>query len=763
MKKAIVIFICSLFFIPFLFGQDIPETDDDFCSCNGTYVHLTLYYFGKDSVKVTAFRDETFEKPLHVSSGESFIKTGDSFFVRADSISKPRLDTKTYLLVSNGKDQWVTKIRTSCPTAALSIAKESQEILGKAFGDFMVLSHIDTTGKVCSLADIETDWRVGGNLVDESVPDSTNALGTKNYEDLVFITNDQTRLTITKDGEIIIGKKLLVEGNLEVRGDSVLIHRNLYARDTSYLKYLVGEANVVLNATGGDTQIKGETTIGGNEKNLTNLTGNLLVDEAAIFKADVNIQKNLNVEHTTNTKRLHVRDNVPDNSTEEDNWEGGFVATFENTDSLKGDGIKIKLGNKRANNFVGNSTPNPDVKGMNKAEMDRIKKLITSNSNTERAEQLALLLGCKSLQDQAYQARLAVGVGNHVINFINKNMPSVSRKTILSETSLELCLFKKCVGETIPEIFIPALTFGVVPTLDLESLINVGDGCVDLSEIDLFSLDTWGLNDFNFELSDPSDILDNQNEFIQFTDNQDKRMGAIRAESFKNWGDNYLNPIFLYKLKGAWTSSKEAEHAKYHFRSKLFEAMPTYLNIGVEYSSGNGDYAEWLERLNPKEAIGSGDIVAVKGGKITKDLSNAEQVMAVSHHPIVLGNIPEEGKAHLGNNIAFMGQVPVKIMGPVSTGDYIVGKGDIQGYGVAVSPEHMTLEDFQLAVGRAWESDLSKGPKMVNTVIGVHNGDYLNILKRYDEKIKASEARLEAVEAKVDRLSDYLLQEKVSN
>ena len=27
----------------------------------------------------------------------------------------------------------------------------------------------------------------------------------------------------------------------------------------------------------------------------------------------------------------------------------------------------------------------------------------------------------------------------------------------------------------------------------------------------------------------------------------------------------------------------------------------------------------------------------------------------------------------LGNKVAFMGQIPVKVMGPVETGDYIVG------------------------------------------------------------------------------------------
>ena len=160
-------------------------------------------------------------------------------------------------------------------------------------------------------------------------------------------------------------------------------------------------------------------------------------------------------------------------------------------------------------------------------------------------------------------------------------------------------------------------------------------------------------------------------------------------------------------------------------------ALISYKDIGVVYSSGNGDYAEWLERVYANENISTGDIVGVIGGKITKDLTNAEQVMAVSHQPILLGNIPAEGKNYLGNNIAFMGQIPVKIMGPVNTGDYIVGKGDIKGFGVAISPQNMTLEDFKHAVGRSWEANSNNGPKMVNTVVGIHNGDYLKILQKY--------------------------------
>ena len=45
---------------------------------------------------------------------------------------------------------------------------------------------------------------------------------------------------------------------------------------------------------------------------------------------------------------------------------------------------------------------------------------------------------------------------------------------------------------------------------------------------------------------------------------------------------------------------------------------------------------------------------------------------------------------------------------------------------------------------------------MVNTVIGIHNGDYINILKRYEARFNESESRLQSVEAKVDVLTDFI-------
>lgn len=63
-------------------------------------------------------------------------------------------------------------------------------------------------------------------------------------------------------------------------------------------------------------------------------------------------------------------------------------------------------------------------------------------------------------------------------------------------------------------------------------------------------------------------------------------------------------------------------------------------SVGVTYQSGSGDYAEYLLRSDLNEKISSGDIVAVSGGKVTKNTSHGDKMMVVSTKPIVLGNAP---------------------------------------------------------------------------------------------------------------------------
>ncbi len=90
---------------------------------------------------------------------------------------------------------------------------------------------------------------------------------------------------------ITIKGGLDIDGNLKVHGDSVIVDHNLFVGGITHTNY-----------------------------------------DKVYYKLDVT--------NTTTSRSLYVRDDVRDIK-DEDKMKGGFVATFENTNDDKGDGISI--------------------------------------------------------------------------------------------------------------------------------------------------------------------------------------------------------------------------------------------------------------------------------------------------------------------------------------------------------------------------------------------------------------------------------------
>jgi hypothetical protein len=172
------------------------------------------------------------------------------------------------------------------------------------------------------------------------------------------------------------------------------------------------------------------------------------------------------------------------------------------------------------------------------------------------------------------------------------------------------------------------------------------------------------------------------------------------------------------------------------------ENMDNYLNkrkeyAGVTYQSGAGDYAEYLLRENRNETINYADIVGVKGGKISKNTEGAERIMVISRKPIVLGNMPQPNKEQNYEKVAFMGQVPVKVVGKVNIGDYILPSGKNDGIGIAIAPTELKTEHIKNIVGIAWESaDNIFGFNMINVAVGLNTNDNNPILEKLETQVK---------------------------
>ena len=187
--------------------------------------------------------------------------------------------------------------------------------------------------------------------------------------------------------------------------------------------------------------------------------------------------------------------------------------------------------------------------------------------------------------------------------------------------------------------------------------------------------------------------------------------------------------------------------------AQVAKEQVTYINsYGVAYNSGNADYAEWLERADPAESLVFGDIVGVRGGKISRNIQDGDMVMVISKSPIVLGNTPPEGQEQYFEKCAFLGQVPVKVVGPVQVGDYILPSGKNNGLGVAIAPSELTAVQAAKVVGIAWSSLPAGTPGYVNAAVGMPVKSGLEVLQRQEETIASLQTHVSAMEGMLREL-----------
>ncbi len=481
-----------------------------------------------------------------------------------------------------------------------------------------------------------------------------------------------------------------------------------------------------------------------------------------------------------------------------------YLALFSNADQGNGGGIKIKLGRDHGrwtgssiltidqtliSNDPVNNTPPSDptyVTALNTVKTQFLNPGTFSMSDIVGLSPLAIRLGSigniNNLIFQEFAAQLNIPKNVPSVTMPSFAVPGFENEIVFFNGLSPICSGQHCFSvcfpfagcvrvcippvnvcvPTIPKIAFPALQVpqvNVAPTLS-----NFIPPLPTLSEAGLPDVGIPSIPTVSF-----SNSLSNENEYMTFQDKDLRKTGAIRAVSISDFANStILDDVYVINVVSRFINIDQLKSIV-RGGATMVDLINRFNKMGVEYTSGNGDYAEWLERSSPTEHLTAGDIVGVKGAKISRDLTDFEQIMVVSHQPIVLGNNPLKEREHLGNKVAFIGQVPVKVMGPVSTGDYIVADRELPGYGKAVPPSAMKPMDFRFAVGRAWEENLQSGPKMVTTIVGIHNGDFTKALKRLetqqeelDTKIASLEERLAAISEKLDTTTnkeDYAAKE----
>ena len=533
-------------------------------------------------------------------------------------------------------------------------------------------------------------------------------------------------------GKLDINNDLNVGGNTKITGELTVENKTLLNADLKVANSSVSELT-------GDLSVEGKTTLKSSldvtDSSSTNLTGSLDVAGNASFKGDLDLDGDLKLNNTISIESSNEK----------------FLATINNKDGGEGDGLLIKLGRTHSawngSGFV--SAPMPTTEPY-KDLLQLLRDLIDGKKKPEELTPLDLVKAAPN----SMIAAAGQDITNRITSEINKIMPKVNIPKIeVPRIQTPRINFPR------QTVKVAGTTYTVTGGFTLanpqtiypgETLFEGGDVPPDIPQINIPGLPD--VPDIRIIVENVNNSLNNSNEYIRFEDKEGRRMGTIQAENLSEWRDRtFLNDVYMLDLIASFVGVDPLQ-AIIGANAAASNFLYEYNILGVSYASGNGDYAEWLEREDHLEYLTAGDIVAVKGAKITKDLKDLEQVMVVSHKPIVLGNIPEEGKSHLGNNVAFMGQVPVKVIGPVSSGDYIVAHGEISGYGKAINPKEMVAENFRFAVGRSWDTNLNDGPKLINTVIGVHNGDWVNIFKRFEYNQKKFEDKLNEFEKTVNEL-----------
>ncbi|NND30964.1 MAG: hypothetical protein HKN76_00145 [Saprospiraceae bacterium] len=256
------------------------------------------------------------------------------------------------------------------------------------------------------------------------------------------------------------------------------------------------------------------------------------------------------------------------------------------------------------------------------------------------------------------------------------------------------------------------------------------------------------------------DSISSANEFITFVDKGNRKLGAIKGQSQPEFLQAYFNSEKVLEIAGYITGLISDDGNIVENLTALGKEVQAYVeatnHVGVTYCSGYGDYAEWLPRENPQEEIGYGDIVGVRSGKISLDLARAEQLMVVSKAPIVLGNTPHPDSLNLGSYVAFIGQVPVKVIGVVNTGDYILADYETPGYGRAMAPNLITAENAHRVVGRSWETNERRGFKFVLTIVGLHNNHWTTHLKQLQEELAAYKMTLDQIANRLSNLENIV-------
>lgn len=594
-------------------------------------------------------------------------------------------------------------------------------------------------------------------------------------DSLIAPNNTSNRLTGTLDilGETYLNSSLNVHNLTELYS-----HLNVSNGNTNFSGPLDLQGNAILNDK---LDVIEQTTFlsdfnvenSGNTK----FSDSLVVNLNTVINQSLNINQNKNIQQNLAVNGLSIMDTLNLNrlvvQTDFDNE----VSLITNTNPNNGDGLLIKLGKTHGlwNNgsyydvqTFSNSTITPvmnSIRGWANGQTVTASSLISiippvmlpgalSQINKQIVQHITDSLGVFTFPTLGDAVNAANNVGLPID--VPLNIPTLFNgynigggRACLPRICIRIFGRRRCTPthcENIPVIRIPSI--------DISNMSLHPPGANLLPRIPPLpiygGLPELQLAVINFPVVPNS--LTNDNEYIRFEDKEGRVAGKIKAESTLDYTNRTkLSDSYVFELLGSLINI-DALELSISGNNAFNQYANDFNELGVEYSSGNGDYAEWLERIDHDEKITAGDIVSVKGGKITKNKEDFEQILVVSHRPIIHGNTPPTGEDHNGNKVAFLGQVPIKVIGPVEKGDYIIFSDQQSGYGKARKSQELELEDYKKIAGQAWENNLNQGPKIINCLVGKTSKTWIDEVTKYEKKQSELEQKIQKIENKFKKV-----------
>ena len=125
---------------------------------------------------------------------------------------------------------------------------------------------------------------------------------------------------------------------------------------------------------------------------------------------------------------------------------------------------------------------------------------------------------------------------------------------------------------------------------------------------------------------------------------------------------------------------KNAVYAEFHHDGESVGKLHGTNTNGVTLTSSTGDFAECHRKLYPSEHLPEGSVVGFYDGAVTLQTQDARILGVISERPIVLGSNP--GTYDSMQNaamVAYCGRVPVRVIGPVCSGDLLAPSGRSDG------------------------------------------------------------------------------------